>query len=139
MGADFIRHLAKRLKNRKRTTILGVGMSLIEQERYAVAGRRLLERGQLALYTGMDAGGDEHGCRALMLELSQLKARPGNGGRLTFATPRDPTKGHLDRAWAGLIGLDEADEISERLTLPTRGQLRRLLGGSRFAGAGRGY
>lgn len=139
MGADFIRQLSKRLKNRKRTQIIGVGMGLIEQERYATSGRRLLERGQMALYTGTDAGGDEHGCRALMLEMSQLKARPGNGGRLTFATPRDPTKGHLDRAWAGLIGLDEADELTGGIVLPTRQQLKRLLGGSRFSNVGRGY
>jgi hypothetical protein len=139
MGADFIRQVAKRLKNRKRTTIMGVGMNPIDQERYAVAGRRLLERGQMRLYTGTFAGGDEHGCRALMLELAQLKARPGVGGRLTFATPRDPTKGHLDRAWAGLIGLDEADEVAGRVLMPTRTQIRRLLGhGARF-GAGRGF
>lgn len=139
MGADFIRQLAKRLRQRKRTQIMGVGMNPIDQERYAVAGRRLLERGQLKLYTGTDAGGDEHGARALMLEMSQLKARPGIGGRLTFATPRDPTKGHLDRAWAGLIGLDEADDIAGAVTMPSTEQMRRLLGGSRFGGASRGF
>jgi hypothetical protein len=138
MGADFIRQLAKRLKDRKRTEILGVGMNPIDQERYAIAGRRLLERGQWRLYTGTDAGGDEHGCRAFMLEMSQLKARPGLGGRLTFATPRDPTKGHLDRAWAGLIGLDEADEVTD---LPGVGTYYpHLVGGGRWGGyAGRGY
>jgi hypothetical protein len=139
MGADFIRQLAKRLKDRKRTTITGVGINPIDQERFAISGRRLLERGQLRLYTGTDAGGDEHGCRALMLEMSQLKARPGNGGRLTFATPRDPTKGHLDRAWAGLIGLEEADELTTRVQMPTRQQMRRLLGHAAFGNTGRGY
>jgi hypothetical protein len=74
-----------------------------------------------------------------MLEMSQLKARPGNGGRLTFATPRDPTKGHLDRAWAGLIGLEEADELTTRVQMPTRQQMRRLLGHAAFGNTGRGY
>jgi hypothetical protein len=139
MGLDFIRQLEKRLKNRKRTQIQGVSMSPADQERYAVAGRRLLERGQMKLYAGADAGGDDHGARALSLELSNMKARPGNGGRLTFATPRDPTKGHLDRAWASLIGLDEADQQNERPKQLTSTQLLRLASGGRFGNSPRGF
>ena len=120
MGLDFIRLLQMALKSRRRTTIQGVAMGQSEQEQYAIAGRRLLERQQMRLYTGTQAGGDEHGARTLMLELSQLKAKPGQGGRLTFATPRDPTKGHCDRAWAGLIGLAEADDVATPILRPTR-------------------
>lgn len=139
MGADFIRQLQLRLRGRKRTHVLGVSMMPLDQERYAVAGRRLLERGQMSLYAGTEAGGDEHGARALALELSNMKARPGVGGRLTFATPRDPLKGHLDRAWASLIGLDEADLSSDRPLRTNVVQLRRLAAGSRFGGVGRGF
>jgi hypothetical protein len=139
MGLDFIRQLMKRLKDRKRTRVDGVSMMPADQERFAVAGRRLLERGQMKLYAGTDAGGDEHGAKALSLELSNLKARPGVGGRLTFATPRDPTKGHLDRAWAALIGLDEADDLNDRPTMPTQAQIQRMASGSRFGGASRGF
>lgn len=106
MGGDTIDMVKKSLRapERAKTTIRGLGMMPADQERYAKNLRRLLELDKIKLYTGTEAGGEEHGARALMLELSQLKAKPGSGGHLTFATPRDPSRGHMDRAWAAMLG-----------------------------------
>lgn len=105
MGGPMITELKHRFAKRKRVKIVGLNMSPADQERYATTTRRALEHGRIKLYTGDEAGGDERGSSALMLELSMLKARPGVGGRFTFATPRDPSKGHCDRAWAAMFGL----------------------------------
>lgn len=109
MGADIIDLVRSRLKDKRRNlAIVGVGMAPADQERYAKAARRALERGQWRIYTGTEAGGDETGARALCLELSSLKVAPGEGGRLTFVTPRDASMRHRDRAWAALIGIARA-------------------------------
>jgi len=73
-----------------------------------------------------------------MLELSQLKTRPGEGGRLTFATPRDGT-GHRDRAWAALFGLN--DPLDAPAPMPTAQQVKRISSiGSRWGSmGGRGF
>jgi terminase large subunit-like protein len=105
MGLDLVSTLGNRLAGNRLAKVAGVGMMPQDQEKYATTAKRLLERDALRLYTGTECGGDENGHRALMLELSQLKTRPGVGGHLTFTTPRDPSKGHMDRAWASLIGL----------------------------------
>jgi len=111
MGGPMITELRHRFKRRKRVRIVGLGMGVPQQEKYATATRRALEHGRIKLYTGTEAGGDEHGARALMLELSTLKTRPGVGGRLTFVTPRDPSKGHCDRAWAAMFGLSKIEGV----------------------------
>lgn len=117
MGADFITQLQSALADRPRTSVIGVGMTTEEQEFYALAGRKLLERDQMRIYLGLDAQGlleDEmfvNGAHAFMLEASRLKARRGQGAHLVFTTPRDPLRGHCDRAWAGLIGLEGADNL----------------------------
>jgi len=109
MGADLIDLIRSGLKAKRRNvTIAGVGMDPGDQERYAKAGRLALERKQWRIYTGQEAGGDETGARALQLELNSLKTRPGEGGRLTFVTPRDASMRHRDRAWAALIGVAKA-------------------------------
>lgn len=139
MGLDLIRLLSKKLKDRKRLTIIGVSMNPTDQERYAVSGRRLLERKQISLYTGKDAGGDENGARALMLELANLKSKPGTGGHLTFVTPRDPQRGHCDRAWASLIGLEDADDVNVQVNWPTSVQGRARTQGRWSGMGGRGF
>lgn len=126
MGADFIVQLRKRLEDRTRTTIMGVGMSTEEQQAYALAGRKLLERDQMRIYLGDGMDGDINGGHAFMLELSRLKARRGQGGALAFTTPRDPHRGHCDRAWAGLIGLEGAELGGTNTLLPS--QLHQLYG-----------
>jgi hypothetical protein len=105
MGLDLVTMLQNRLAGNKAIKVTGVGMMPVDQEKYASTAKRALERDTLRLYTGTDCGGDDNGHRALMLELAQLKTRPGVGGHLTFTTPRDASKGHLDRGWAALIGL----------------------------------
>lgn len=140
MGADFITQLVKRLQDRKRTHVIGVGMSTAEQQSYALAGRRLLDRGQMALYLGQDAGGEPNGCRTLCLELSRIKARRGQGGQVTFTTPRDPAKGHCDRAWAALIGLEGADGHDVRQLASQHLRQLYYLGDGRWEGLGdRGF
>lgn len=106
MGGDTIDMVRKGFtsRERQRVSLRGLGMMPADQERYASHLRRMLEHGKLRFYTGTDAGGDEQGARTLLLELSQLKSKPGVGGHLTFSTPRDASKGHLDRAWAALLG-----------------------------------
>ena len=108
MGGDLVDLLRKRLNKRPHLSVVGVGMMPQDQERYAVLARRALEHDRIRIYTGDEAGGDPEFDRTLMLELSQLKSKPGIGGHLTFVTPRDPQKGHLDRAWAWLIGMGKA-------------------------------
>jgi hypothetical protein len=105
MGLDLITMLANRLAGNRLCKVTGVGMAPQDQEKYATTAKRSLERDEMRLYTGTDCGGDENGHRALMLELAQLKTRPGVGGHLTFTTPRDTNRGHLDRAWGALIGI----------------------------------
>jgi phage FluMu gp28-like protein len=105
MGGSLIDLLKNRLAGNRSVTIRGVGMSPQDQERYATNAKRVLERGELRLYTGPECGGDDQGHRSLMLELAQLKTKPGVGGHLSFATPRDASRGHCDRAWAAMIGL----------------------------------
>ena len=108
MGKDLIDALKKRLTpERRKLTVVGVGMTGADQERYAKVFRRALEQDYLRIYTGTDGGGDANGDRALILELSSLKGRPSPGGKLTFATPRNG-QGHADRAWSSLIGLAKA-------------------------------
>lgn len=105
MGLDLVTMLANRLAGHRAIKVTGVGMMPQDQEKYATTAKRALERDTIRLYTGTDCGGDDNGHRALMLELAQLKTKPGVGGHLTFSTQRDATKGHLDRGWAALIGL----------------------------------
>ncbi len=142
MGGDFIDDLTRALRGTKHVTVDGRSMNPIDQEAYAIAGRRALEKGALKIYSGDQSGpdepgGDAEGARVLMLELSRLKSKPGNGGRLTFATPRDPTRGHCDRAWAALIGVESANDNSD-VVQPARAN---PYSSSRFAdsGAGRGF
>jgi hypothetical protein len=109
MGADLIESVRKRLKNKRHNVqVIGVGMGIPEQASYAKAARKALDRGRWHIYLGVDAGGEENGARALELELNSLKTRPGDGGILTFITPRDATMRHRDRAWAALIGVSRA-------------------------------
>lgn len=133
MGADFVTQLHKELEDRSRSSVMGVDMTSADQEVYAIGSRKLLERGQLALYVGMDAMPKssklddkiyDNGTHNLMLELSRIKAKRGAGGRLTFTTPRDPLRGHCDRAWAFLMGLEGAEGQDVRQL--SQGQLVRL-------------
>ncbi len=109
MGQSLIDLLEARLRRRKRTAFGGMGMAPSDQEQYAGNLKRALERGKLRIYTGTEAGGEEDATRTLMLELSRLKTKPGVGGLLSFITPRDPTRGHCDRAWASMIGCPESN------------------------------
>lgn len=105
MGLDLVSILQNRLAGSKAIRVTGVGMAPQDQEKYATGAKRALEHDQLRIYTGTECGGEDNGHRALMLELAQLKTKMGQGGRLTFTTPRDANRGHCDRAWASLIGL----------------------------------
>lgn len=106
-GIPFMTTLAKRLgkSGNGRSRIVGAGMTGNDQEKYAHRMRRILDSHQLKIYSGIEAGGDESGARVLCLELARMKAKLAAGGRLILETPRDPLKGHCDRAWAGMIGL----------------------------------
>lgn len=103
-GKPMISELKRRFLSRRRFSVGGIGMSPSEQELHAVKFRRTLEGGKIRLYTGTAGGGDEHGARALTLELSAIKAKP-SAGKLRIETPRTPGKGHCDRAWAAMFGL----------------------------------
>lgn len=104
-GISFLQVLTNRLGT-GRNKIVGAGMTGIDQEKYATRMRRILDSGQLKIYTGTrEAGGDESGARVLMLELARMKVKKAAGGRLIIETPRDPLKGHCDRAWAAMLGL----------------------------------
>lgn len=103
-GAAMINLLRSRLAGR-RIEVNGANMSRNDQEKFAGKFKALLSGRQLKIYLGEDAGGDKDGARALMLELSRIKAKMGGGGHIVLETPRDPLRGHCDRAWACLIGL----------------------------------
>jgi hypothetical protein len=111
-GTPLMSELRRRFRKWPRLRFIGLSMAVQQQERYAKATRLALEHGRIKLYTGTDAGGEEHGARALMLEMSQLKTKPGAGGHLTFATPRDVSKGHCDRAWAAMFGLSRITGVA---------------------------
>lgn len=103
-GTLFGQALTNRLRNTE-CKIVGAGMTTQDQEKYAKRTRMLLDSHQLKIYTGTDCGGDDEGWRALLLEFAKLKAKMSAGGRLILETPRDPMKGHCDRAWGAMIGL----------------------------------
>lgn len=104
-GNELMSEMRKRFRNWRRLQVSGVTMDPANQERLAKRARKLLDHDKIRIYTGADAGGDEGGAHAMVLELSSLKTRPGTGGRLVLVTPRDSTKGHCDRAWAAMFGL----------------------------------
>ena len=109
MGADIIDLVRRKLKGKRHNVeIVGVGMSHTDQAVYAKAARKALEKKRWRIYTGTEAGGDENGARALLLELNSLKTTPGENGVLHFITPRDASQRHRDRAWAALIGIAKA-------------------------------
>lgn len=110
-GKPMISELRRRFLSRRRFNVAGIGMSPSEQELHATKLRQALERNRVRIYAGTAAGGDDDGARAMMLELSAIKAKLA-GGKLRFETPRDPGKGHCDRAWAAMFGRSRMDGAS---------------------------
>jgi hypothetical protein len=124
-GQQMLQRLQTLLGGAKGCSVSGAGMSGADQELVAGRMRNLLDSQLLRIYEGgesaasreenagrnqkdqqryTETGGDLEGPRALILELSMMKAMQ-TGGKLKIETPRDELKGHCDRAWACLIAL----------------------------------
>lgn len=104
-GQQMLQVLPTRLAGQRNVSIRRASMDRLSQEKFAGKFKRLLEARQLKLYMGDEAGGDQGGVRALMIELARIKATMAGSGHLQLTTPRDPMEGHCDRAWAAMIGL----------------------------------